>query len=270
MRSLILFSLLLPSIALASLNEIQVKNLSGDYSAPSGRGEFEKLFIDLSFLETKYPFELSRTETGFLVSTPMAQVHWSAPPKFIHEAQGLMVRGLDLKLGRGIHTAKAPYLAFTATDAGAVGMDRLELRCKGESVNPDFLYSVLEDCLREMIFSSEKVKVPEDFFFLDVFRRFYGTKNLPIGDLEDLTLTSRDGDFYLYFLTRYYVKAGLRAWGKVSFDEKTETLTLKVNLVKFGIIPITNLVMDELKKTFEGSGSVSVEPPFVHIKLKDS
>lgn len=269
MRFLILTIFLLPTFCFAGLNEIRVTNLSGDYLAPNGSGTFEKFSVDLSFLPPKYSFEISHTERGYLLSTPMADIHWTKPPKFIHKSDGLIVRGLNLKLGKGEHEAQAPYLSYTAHGAGAVGLDHPHLRCKGGSKNTDFLYEVLGDCLNEMIFTSEKVHVPDDFFLLDFFRKIYGTRSLPESNLDNFLLTSREGDFYLYFLTRYYVKAGLRTWGKVSFDEKEEVLTLKINLIKFGIFPVTSMVMDEIKKKFEGP-DVIVEPPYIKIKLKQN
>jgi len=267
MRFFILFILIFPLTSFAGLNEIRVKNLSGDYSAPMGSGTFEKFSVDLSFLSPKYPFEISRTDTGYLLSTPMADIQWTKPPKFIHESHGLMVRGLDLKLGRGEHEVKAPFVSYAYQGAGAVGLDHPHLRCKGSYKNAAFLYEVLGDCLNEMIFTSPKVQVPDDFFLHDLFRKIHGVESLPESRFDDFLLTSREGDFYLYFLTRYYVRAGLRAWGKMSFDEKEEVLTIKINLVKFGIFPVTGVVMDEIKKKFEGT-DVIVEPPYIRVKLK--
>lgn len=263
MRFLFLFLILLPTLSFAGLNEIRVKNLTGDYVAPAGSGTFEKFSVDLSLLPSKYPFDLSLTDTGYLLATPMADIHWTKPPKFIHESESLMVRGLDLKLGRGEHEARAPFLSYNSAN-----LDHPHLRCKGETKNSDFLYEVLGDCLQEMIFTSEKVQVPDDFFLLDFFRKIHGTSNLPDSRFDKFLLTSRKGDFYLYFLTTYYVRAGLRAWGSSSFDEKAEVLTLKVNLIKFGIFPVTSLVMDEVKKAFEGNPDVTVEPPYIKIKMK--
>lgn len=270
MRFFILLSLLSSSLTFAGLNEIRVKNLTGDYLSPKGKGDFEKINIDLSFRSVKFPFEIDRTEMGYLLTTPMADLHWTHPPKFIHEADGLSARGLDLKLGRGQHEVSAPYMSFTLRDSGVTGLDRLKLRCQGKNKNPDFLYEVLEDCLSEMILTSEKVMVPEDFILLDFFRKIYGTQTLPVSTLDDFLLTSREGDFYLYFRTTYYVRAGFRAWGKASFDEKEEVLTIKINLVKFGIFPVTSIAMDEIKKKFEGSKDVIVEPPFIKINLKQN
>lgn len=270
MGFLSLILLLFTQISFAGLNEIRVKNLTGDYSAPKGSGDFEKINIDLSFHAPKYPFEINRTEAGYLLSTGMADLLWTKPPTFIHEADGLSVRGLDLKLGRGQHEVSAPYLSFTLKESGLTGLDRVKLRCQGKNKNSDLLFEVMEDCLSEMIFTSERVKVPESFILLDFFRKIYGIQSLPANDLDDLLLTSREGDFYLYFRTTYYVRAGFRAWGKADFDAKEEILTLKINLVKFGIFPVTSLVMDEIKKKFEDSEDVIVEPPYIKINLKQN
>jgi hypothetical protein len=72
----------------------------------------------------------------------------------------------------------------------------------------------------------------------------------------------------MYFLATYVVKAGLRTWGNFHYEDDRKSIVIRVDLIKFGIIPVTSLVMKELKDRIKDP-DVEINPPFIKIRTRE-
>lgn len=258
-RLLLLFSLFSVS-SFAGLNQVRIQDLNVDYVSPRGSGDFVRFSIDLSFLAQSFPLEIEKEEGSYVLRTPMADLTWSRPGEFLLGIEGLRARKVSADLGKNHHTISGEELALKLGEEGEFKLKGLKAECTGDSEDASLDRRLLEDCRERLLLSTLRAEIPGDFILHDI--------HMPLDEpLEGFYLTSHKGDAFMYFRTRIVVKAGLRAWGKIYYEENLGVAVIKVNLIRFGIIPVTSVVMNELKKRVKGP-NVVVNPPYIRIKLR--
>lgn len=261
---LILISLILFSTqAFAGLRHLGVKNMSLEYTSPKGVGSVEKLDIGLS-KTLNHPVEVLRVEDTFVVKTPMLDFHWIEPWKFLLDVEKLSLNQANVWAGKGKHE-------FSVANAKVTFKGEFALRnatglCEGTSEERDLELQVLEDCREKMIFEADRLDVPLDFVLVDVLAR------LPMPEeeepLKNLTFRMNHGDFYMYFYPSNIFKAGLRTWGALHYEDEMKTMVVRVDLIKFGVIPVTGIVMKELQSRIKDP-RIEIRPPFIRVRMRE-
>ena len=263
MRLLFIILFLFSSQAFAGLRQLGVKNLSLDYTSPSGTGTVEKLEIGLS-KTFNHPLEVTRLEDTFLVKTPMLDFHWLAPWKFLFEAQKLTLSQANISAGKGKHDFSVANAKLTMN--GEFTLRNGVAHCEGSSEQSDLENQLLEDCRANMTAEADRLDVPLDSILVDVLAR------LPMPEeeepLKNLTFRMQNGNFYMYFYPGNLFKAGLRTWGAVHYENELKTMVVRVDLIKFGILPVTAIVLRELRQRVNDP-RIELKPPFIRIRIKE-
>lgn len=263
MRALFVSLLIFSSTAFAGLHHLNVQKLNLDYIAPQGSGTVEKLDIGLSKAADE-AVTVERVGETFVARTSFLDFTWMEPWKFLLDVEALKVEGLSFTAG--IQTHKLSLDHGSARFQGEYKIEKGTARCEGTSELPDLENRLLEDCRESMTVEMDRLDIPMDFFLVDVLSRLppMPEDNAP---LKNFTLSVKQGEFSLYFLAKYVLKAGLRAWGEFHYEEDLKSLVIRVDLIKFGYIPVTGPVMKELKNRIKDP-RIKVEPPFIRIRMR--
>ncbi len=222
MRTVLILLILLTSNVHAGLRHLGVKNLSLEYTSPKGVGSVEKIEVGLS-KSTFHPVEIEKIENTFVVKTPLLDFTWLAPWKFLLNAEKLSVNSLSLSAGKGKHDLT--ILNGKMVQGGEFSVRDLSVHCEGTSELPDLEDVLLEDCRSLMKAEADRLDVPLDAFLIDVLARLPQPEEEQ--PLKNFTLSVKDGDFYMYFLASYVVKAGLRTWGAVHYEDELKTIVIR-------------------------------------------
>ncbi len=263
MRALFILLILMSSTAHAGLKHLGVKNLSLEYTSPKGVGSVDKIEIGLS-KSVNHPLEVEKIGETLVVKTPMLDFTWIKPWKFLMDAEKLTLNQMNLSAGNGAHDLSIAQGKMTM--GGEFLLRNANVHCEGNSELPDLENQMMEDCRDNMKAEADRFDVPLDGFLIDVLARLPQPEEEQ--PLKNFTLTVKDGDFYMYFLASYVVKAGLRTWGAVHYEDELKTIVIRVDLIKFGILPVTSLVMKELKERIKDP-RIEVNPPFIKIRTRE-
>lgn len=264
--SFLIFALLLVSSAFATLEKINIQNLDVGYTYPYGTGEFEKLSLGVELVAAKYPVEFFRRDASYEIVTPFVTFEYLNPSPFVHNVQNLTVKSLYLDLNYKNSSLKANSLHFRGASTGEVILDKVDFSCQGNSVMKDPIDRLKEDCVEKMSAKATHMNLP-----FEVLKSI--EKELPDEETEvatempadDFSLTMTKGDFYSYVRIKILIRAYLKIWGHVQYEDAGKTTAIRVDTIKFGILPVTDLVMNILRREIS-SETVIVDPPWIRIK----
>ncbi len=263
MRTLFVLLILFSSTAHAGLKHLGVKNLSLEYTAPTGVGSVDKIEIGLS-KSVNHALEVEKIGETLVAKTPMLEFTWINPWKFLMDAEKLTLNSMSLSAGNGVHDFSLAQGKMTM--GGEYVLRNASAHCEGTSELPDLEDQMLEDCRDNMKAEADRFDIPLDGFLIDVLARLPQPEEEQ--PLKNFTLSIKDGDFYMYFLASYVVKAGLRTWGAVHFEDELKTIVIRVDLIKFGILPVTSIVMKELKERIKDP-RIEINPPLIRIRTRE-
>ncbi len=136
--------------------------------------------------------------------------------------------------------------------------------CEGASVSQELEIRLIEDC-----YQSSRLTVKD--FFLPLGTVIIGgmIENLPDQTDEDIQTIPNDiewnstkGDFNFALKVKLLVKSRVKAHGHWSVDLMKKQLTLRLDEVKFGILPVTDIAFKELKKRIKDP-RVVIDNPYI-------
>jgi hypothetical protein len=252
--------------SIAGFEKVFVQNLDLDYSAPSGKGMVEKVGIGLNLVSVPYPIEIARTDESFEIFSPYLEFSWKNPTRFIYDIEAFSVKRTSAGIGMKIQSIESDYLMMRPKGRGEYKAENIRGICDGAATG-SIGERVLEDCRRSMDLSIKKVVIPTDFILYKLIEGLPsdtepGQVNLPG---EDIILKMKEGDFYFQIYIRYWLRAGLRVWGKLQYEDNFDTIAIRVDEIKFGILPVTSFIMKKLKE-INNNTNVIVDPPWIRIK----
>lgn len=255
------------SSAFASLDNIHIKNLDLTYVYPEGSGEFERLKVGVDLVEEKYPVQVFRRENSIDISSPFVDFQWLDPLTFIHNAQKVSAKKLNLYLNRGEQYARGELLSFVGEKTGEIILNQYDFTCKGTSVVRDPVVRLQEDCLKNLEASVSHMELPFELL-TSLANQLPDTPTETETDMpaNDFSLKMTNGDFFSYVRIKYVIRAYLRIWGHAQMENEGKTLAIRVDQVKYGILPVTTLVMNELQQQVR-SPNIKIDPPWIRIKL---
>jgi hypothetical protein len=263
---LCLISLLLITSAFASLEKLTIKNLDLQYALPHGKGVVDKVLIGLKGMDDgPYPVEINRTSSSFEIISPLVELTWLDPQKFFLNLGAIQTEKLNLSVGKFEHNLDAHHLSFQPEKKGFFDFQEIALACSGHSTQLDLGQRLMEDCQNKLTASVKKLELPLDSILVQM------TSELPkvlMDDVpgSDLTINIDQGQFNLGIRVKYYITARLTAFGQVAVEEQTKTLVIKIDKIKYGILPITNWAMGQIARRVQNP-SIEIKPPYIRIKL---
>jgi hypothetical protein len=264
--SYFILALLFVSSAFATLERISIQNLDVGYTYPYGTGEFEKLTLGAELVPTKFPVEFYRRDASFEIISPFVTFEYLNPSPMIHNIQNVTVKSLYLDLNYKNSSVKANSIHLTGENTGEVILDKVDFSCSGNSVMKDPIDRLKEDCVEKMSAKATHMVLP-----FEVVKSI--ANELPDEETEiatempadDFSITMTKGDFYSYVRIKILIRAYLKIWGHVQYEDAGLTTAIRVDTIKFGILPVTSLVMNILRREIS-SESVIVDPPWIRIK----
>lgn len=251
--------------ALATLEKISIQNLDLNYASPMGGGEFEKLTLGIKSKEQTYPVEIHRRDHSIEILSPFISFEWMRPLPFVHNLQTASTKQLSLKLDWKEQLLSAEALGMMPQKGGEFIFKNVNLKCLGNTDDRDPLIRLMYDCHEKMNFTVSQMELPFAFLteLAEELPPITTDEDLPA---NDFSLSLEQGDFYSYLRIKYIVRAYLKIWGHMQYEEEGKVLAIKVNLIKYGILPVTNLVMNQLQSRVN-SPYVTINPPWIKIKL---
>lgn len=257
-----------PAFAYAGLEQISLDKANLDYVSPRGAGEVEKISLGLSLVPGPYAVELEKRDSSYVLFTPMADITWGNPGPFLLSMQSFFLKNLNLQAGEKNHFLNAEKITLKPDSQGEFQLLNLQGMCQGVSTKETLQGRLLEDCRESMQVEMARLEVPENFLLVNIIKSFPTDPRILEQPLKDFYLSNSKGDVYLYFLARYYVTAGLRAWAKLTYENNFKTVVLRVNMIKFGILPVTSQVFKALKESNKDP-RIQIDSPFIRIKLAE-
>ena len=260
--------MLLSASAFASLERIAAQNLDLSYVYPSGKGQFEKLQIGVSLVENTFPIEVERREDSFDILTPFVDFSWLRPVKFVHDLEALEATKLTARMGYDTeHTVSSEYLMLRPAERGEYKAYGLDGKCSGEGEGR-FEDRLLAACLNHLDVNIKKIDFSSDFILYKVMEEVFPGLAQTDFTGEHVRLKVDQGKYSLQVYLKYGIRAGLRAYGMMEFQDEGKVFAIRIDQVRFGYMPITNIVMKKLKEVIK-SPSIEVAPPWIRIKLEE-
>jgi hypothetical protein len=267
MKSIFVFLFLIFSeLAQADLKFIEGKNLNFYYIFPQGYGEIENLKISLS---KKAPgpvaFEINALRPGFSIDLPFFQLEWNGEVALLEQVKELKVKSSKIVLNKAKHEALLEEVELSHELLQKMSMRKLVAFCEGLSVAQDLGVRLVEDC-----FQNSKMTIKE--FYLPLGRVIIGDiiQGLPDQSDEDIQAVpydveweSKQGNFFLGAKVKLLVKSRVKIKGHWSVDREKKVLAVRLDEVKYGILPITDTVFKELKERLKGP-KFEVKKPYIY------
>lgn len=261
-----LLMLALMTSAFAELDKIQIKNLDLNYVYPEGSGEFEKLIISIEKKQT-YPIQIYRRDKTFDIISPFVEFQWLNPIAFVHNAQKIAAKKLNLNLGHLEHSLRGESLGLIQEKGGEILLDQYSVSCAGSSAEKDPIKRILKDCMDKMDITISHMELPFEFLTsLATQLPDVPTEAENEMPANDFYLTNVKGDFYSYVRIKYVIKAYLKIWGHAQIENDGKTFAVRMDKIMYGILPVTNLVMNELQRQIKHP-DVTIDPPWIRIKM---
>lgn len=254
-------------LAQAELKFIEGKNLNFYYVFPKGYGELEQLKIGLKEKSSPVAFEVTALQPGFSLDLPFFQLHWTGEEKILEEVKELKVKSSHILLNKSRHEANIEEIELSHGLLEKVSMRKLSAFCQGLSVSQDLEIRLIEDCLRDSEMTIEE-------FYLPVGRVIIGEiiQQLPDQTDEDIQAIpydvewkSKDGAFFLGAKIKLLVKSRVKIKGQWNVDHDKRVLSVRLDDVKFGIVPITDLAFKELKDRLNDP-KFEVKKPYIYYR----
>ena len=263
-----LLVLIVSFTAFANLQTITIKDLDLDYAHPQGFGEVEKFGISLSAKSqnfVRYPLEIRHEENSLKILFQMLEFDWVNPYLFIAEAKKIQTKAAHLQLKIGESFLKAQDLLFISNAGTEFSFKDIEAQCMGGSSRRDPIQRLTFDCIEKSRVRVGQVQIP--LKFLDDLSQ----ELPPVPDevqipADDFALNVDAGKFSAHLKVKFVLRATLRMWGFAQFENNHETLAIRVDQIKYGILPVTSLVMNELRRQINHP-DVTITPPWIRIKV---
>lgn len=270
MKNLVLVGLALTThLALAQDVRVKIEDFSFNYNDPSGSGEatlfqhnqkaLEGVRVEVEKISDAMNFKVSGSENH--------EFKLEKAPDVVMKAKSMVVDDLDLSY--------EDKLSFSVLEGEFIG-DEDELRLKDFKLNcnKDLTQEAAENqlilgCLQKMTVKSQSFsQVALEEGMVSAFTKALNSVASSRGDLTVKTLDFKinNGKYDLAADIKAQMSGKAKSNGTMSYDKTTGVMTVRISEVKFGILSVTGLVFDELKKN--ENEQMKVERPNVFYKIR--
>lgn len=257
--------MLFVSSAWAKLETIQIKNLDLQYLAPYGSGELEKLSLGISLVEApRYPVEIFRRDNSFEITSPFVTFEWLRPYPFVHNMKEISVKTFFLLLGEKEHHMKGENLVLTMENGLNLVLNQFDFNCAGPSVFLDPIERIKEDCIQNLSAQAKKIELPFDI--VKSVSNAMPDEDTDALDMpaDDFSLSIDKGQFSGSLKIKILFKAYLKFRGFIHHDLPSGTTAIRMDSVKFGVLPVTSIVFKVLKEQIKDP-RIKIDPPWIRI-----
>jgi hypothetical protein len=263
----LLYFCLLSSVMASRLEDLTLTNLDLNYLTPHGVGQVGKLKLSIKNQLAPYPLEIQKTSDSYQLSSPYIDVEWKNPAKFIHGLKKVFTEKLSLVFGDSKHSASAQSLIFIPGESTEeMKFQDFNFTCAGNSKYGEAIKRVLYDCQESLEGQIHYFELPFPFLKNIAPRLPDGQEDeLPA---NDFVIKLIKGSFESSLRVRYIFHATLRLWGHIDLEDEGKILAIRMDMIKYGIVPVTAFVMNELRREINHP-SVTINPPWIRIKLDE-
>jgi len=268
MKRTLLIGLLITTHALAQDVRVKIEDFSFNYSDPSGSGEATLFQHNQKTLEgVQVGVEKIGEAMNFKVTgSENHEFTLEKAPDVVMKAKTITVDDLDLTY--------EDSLSFSLIEGEFVGEDELHLKNFKLNCNKDLTQvaadnQIIFGCLQKMSvksqsFSQSAVEDGMVSAFTSALKSVAGSR----GDLaiKSLDFKINNGKYELGADVKAQMSGRAKSNGNMSYDPVSGIMTIKISEVKFGILSVTGMVFDELKKN--ENDRMKVKQPNVYYKVK--
>jgi hypothetical protein len=270
MKTFFLLGLLVTTqMALAQDVRVKIEDFSFNYSDPKGSGEAtlfqhnQKLLEGVNVAVEKIGDAMNFKVTG----SEEHEFNLEKAPDVIMKARTMNVDDLDLTY--------EDQLSFSLLEGEFVGADdELHLKDFRLNCNKDLTQATAENqlilgCLQKMTVKSQSfTQAAAEEGMVAAFTKALSAVAGSRGDLsiKSLDFNISKGKYELGADVKAQMSGHAKSKGTMSYDPTSGVMTIKISEVKFGMLSVTGLVFDQLKKN--ENARMKVKEPNIYYKLK--
>lgn len=187
-------------------------------------------------------------------------------PNVLLKLNSFQFEKLNLKLGTPAHDIKIGVVKMDHQAIGEFNADGLAMNCHHADSTIQDIPQLVSGCLIKATISADRLEIPEmnlfwEETFSEVTPQFESSQTF-----NDFDMNINKGDFVMNLKLKFMPFAKVHGFGNIKVDMTAQTATVRIDKFKFGILPVTDLVMSQLKKKLPPE-RFRVEPPYIYIKL---
>ena len=244
-----------------------------------GSGSIQNISLETDGLSTQAlvptvtataPLTLSRNGKSVNVAAGVFNLALQTAPNFLLQLNSMDLEQLVTDIGSNAQLQlKAQVLKMDHQSFGQVDAESVSIAC-AHSSGPIGMDQVVTDCLNRSTISMGAFQLPNTSqFWLDTMVLApKTTQENAQQTINDMDMTMNQGNFDLSMKVQGVPFAKIHATGNAKMDTTAQVATIRIDEVKYGVIPITGLVMDQLKKKLPAD-QFRVVPPYVYMTLKN-
>lgn len=268
MKRTLIIGLIVTTHALAQDVRLKIEDFSFNYSDPSGSGQATLFQHNQKSLEgVQIGVEKIGEAMNFKVTgSENHEFTLEKAPDVVMKAKTMTVDNLDVTY--------EDSLSFSLIEGEFVGEDELHLKNFTLNCNKDMTQAAADNqlifgCLQRMSVKSQSFSqtAVEDGMvnaFTNALKSVAGSR----GDvsIKALDFKIQNGKYDLSAEVKAQMSGKAKSNGNMSYDPESGIMTIKISEVKFGILSVTGMVFDELKKN--ENDRMKVKKPNVFYKVK--
>lgn len=267
-KTFLMGMMLFSHISIAQDVRVKIEDFSFNYSDPKGSGEAtlfehnqkssEGVRVEVEKIADAMNFKVSGSEEH--------EFTLEKAPDVVMKAKTMTVDDLDLSY--------EDKLSFSILEGEFIGDDELHLKNFALNCNKDLSQAAAENqlifgCLQKMTVKSQSFS--QSAVEEGIVSAFSKAISSVSGSRGDLSIKSLDfkitgGKYELGADIKAQMSGRAKSKGQMSYDPNSGIMTIKISEVKFGVLSVTGLVFDELKKN--ENARMKVKEPNVYYKLK--
>jgi hypothetical protein len=263
----LLFLLISMSSLFAGVEKISLKNLDLDYESGVGQGVLDKfsIGIGMSSLHGQQELLIFKRENSFELTVGAIDLEWIRPISFVYEIKKLETKNLNLEVQKTFHELSAEQFNFTSGQDAFYSLDNFHLLCQGDSKDENLIFKIQKDCLNKLELSVKKIEIPFDFF------KTLASELPDVGaetdfPANDFYLSVAEGNIYSSLRIKLIFSTSIQFWGMTQIEDQGQTLAIRVSEIRYGPVPVTDLVMKVLASQVSHD-RLKIDPPWIRIKI---
>lgn len=256
------------------ITKIQVQLGQMSFQNNKGSGVLNNLSIeadeglkpsaDASAATVATKIEFSRKGKTVNVNTGAMNISVKNANELLTKIDEVQVSKLSLTMGAGQHQLSVGSAHLSHQSTGEINAAGLTAVCAYKNQGALDFSKVVDQCLAKSSIHAEQLEIPDmNFFFQE---SFLGLSLQPESDVlqtvKDLEMEMTKGDFQTSLKIKGIPLVRLKATGNIKADIEKRQATIRIDKVKLGLIGVTDIVMNQLKKKLPPE-NFRVEPPYI-------
>ncbi len=226
---------------MAQVPHSRIINFNGKYFNESGKATAQEFMFDQIQYEKNSEFELVKQSSQFYLITPNEEVELSFLPESVHQLENLEVKNLDIISTENKLNLDLNKLSGFTLDK-SLNVNSLKMSCF--SKNKNYVQSTIDLCLNNQTkMTSSLIKSNGENY-------------------SDISIIISDN-----ILNFRAIIFGMNTTGDgtISYDVINDSILIRIDKIKAGFFPVTQLVFDKLKD--KETEKFKVNRPYIEIIL---